>query len=54
MPLLPYLERLAARQDLTTAEAQSAMRAILAGEAPAAQIAAFAMGLRVKGRRWRN
>src|SRR6185437_1539240 len=25
------------------------MRAILAGEAPAAQIAAFAMGLRVKG-----
>jgi anthranilate phosphoribosyltransferase len=49
MPLLPYLERLAARRDLTTAEAESAMRAILAGEVPPAQIAGFAMGLRVKG-----
>lgn len=49
MPLLPYLDRLAARHDLTAAEAQAAMRIILAGQAPAAQIAGFAVALRVKG-----
>lgn len=47
--MLPYLERLAARENLTSAEAQAAMRIILAGAAPAAQIAGFAVGLRVKG-----
>lgn len=49
MALLPYLERLAARQDLSAAEAQSAMQAILEGEATQPQIAAFLMGLKTKG-----
>ncbi len=37
------------RQDLTEAQAATAMRVILAGEATPAQIAAFATGLRIKG-----
>src|SRR5215469_18472460 len=49
MPLLPYLEQLSARKDLSIEEARAAMRIVLAGEAPPAQIAGFAMGLRVKG-----
>ncbi len=49
MPLFPYLERLAEKGDLTAAEAQSAMEKILGGQASPAQIAAFLMGLRMKG-----
>jgi anthranilate phosphoribosyltransferase len=49
MPLLPYLERLAAGHDLSAAEAESAMRTILDGETPPAQIAGFLMALRVQG-----
>lgn len=49
MALVPYLEKLCARQDLSVDEARAAMRIILAGEASPAQIAGFAVGLRVKG-----
>lgn len=49
MTLLPYLERLATRQNLSRTEAEEAMRAILAGEASQPQIAAFLMGLKTKG-----
>lgn len=49
MPLLPYLERLAAGDDLSAAEAQSAMQTILDGKASPAQIAGFLMALRVQG-----
>src|SRR6266567_947881 len=49
MPLLPYLERVAERQDLTPEEARFAMLAILEGEASQAQMAAFLMALRMKG-----
>ena len=49
MTLLPYLERIAARQDLSAADAEQAMRAILAGQASQPQIAAFLMGLKTKG-----
>jgi anthranilate phosphoribosyltransferase len=47
--LLPFLHKIAAGEDLSTAEAHSAMLAILEGEASTAQISAFLMGLRVKG-----
>ena len=43
------LGRLLRREDLTEAEAADAMAAVLSGEATAAQIAAFATGLRIKG-----
>jgi len=43
------LGRLLKREDLTEAEAAAAMRSVLSGEATAAQIAAFAAGLRIKG-----
>jgi anthranilate phosphoribosyltransferase len=43
------LGRLLRREDLTEAEAAAAMAAVLSGEATAAQIAAFATGLRIKG-----
>jgi len=49
MSLVPYLERLNARQHLTEAEAEAAMHTILSGQANHAQIAALLMGLRVKG-----
>jgi anthranilate phosphoribosyltransferase len=49
MSLLPYLERLADRSNLTPEEAQSAMQVILDGQASPAQIAAFLMALRMKG-----
>jgi len=49
MSLLPYLERVADRVDLTSAEAHSAMHAILGGEVGEPQIAAFLMALRMKG-----
>src|ERR1041385_6890246 len=49
MPLLPYLERLIAREDLSAVDARAAMQAILAGQASAPQIAAFLVALRMKG-----
>jgi anthranilate phosphoribosyltransferase len=48
-PLLPYLHRIAERQDLTTAEAQQAMRLILSGEASQIEIASLLVALRMKG-----
>ena len=49
MPLLPYLQRVTAREDLDAAEAQAAMQIILRGEANPAQIAGLLMALRTKG-----
>jgi anthranilate phosphoribosyltransferase len=49
MPLLPYLERLAARENLSASDAETAMQQILEGRVAPAQIAGFLMGLRVKG-----
>jgi anthranilate phosphoribosyltransferase len=49
MSLLPYLERVVERADLTSADAQAAMLAILHGEATPPQIAAFLTALRMKG-----
>jgi anthranilate phosphoribosyltransferase len=49
MPLLPYLERVAERHNLSPEEAQEAMRVILAGQASQAQLAAFLMAMRMKG-----
>jgi anthranilate phosphoribosyltransferase len=48
MSLLPYIERLAERHDLSEADAQAAMRIILEGRASQPQIAAFLMGMRMK------
>jgi anthranilate phosphoribosyltransferase len=49
MSLLPYLERVAEREDLTSADARSAMLTILDGHASPPQIAAFLTALRMKG-----
>lgn len=49
MSLLPYLERVAQRVDLSTPEAASAMHTILSGQATHIQIAGFLMALRMKG-----
>ncbi len=50
MPLLPYLERLAGGpESLRRIERNAAMRIILDGEAPPAQIAGFLMALRMQG-----
>jgi anthranilate phosphoribosyltransferase len=50
MPLLlPYLHRIAERQDLSSAEAQDAMRLILSGEASQIEIASLLVALRMKG-----
>jgi len=49
MPLLPYLERLAARENLSAGDAETAMQQILEGRVAPVQIAGFLMGLRVKG-----
>ncbi len=43
------IERLLERRDLSLAEAQEAMRTIMAGEATESQIAAFLIALRAKG-----
>ncbi len=43
------LNKLVSGQDLTAAEAESAMRTIMAGQATSAQIAAFLVALRMKG-----
>jgi anthranilate phosphoribosyltransferase len=47
--LLPYLHRVAAREDLSAGDARDAMLAILSGEATTAQVAAFLVALRMKG-----
>src|SRR4051812_48731963 len=49
MSLLPYLERVCERENLSAEEARAAMHAILSGEAGAPQIAAFLVALRMKG-----
>jgi len=49
MSLLPYLHRVADHQHLSASEAHEAMRTILAGQASTAQIASFAVALRMKG-----
>jgi anthranilate phosphoribosyltransferase len=47
--LLPYLHAVAARRNLSAADALSAIRAILQGSATDAQIAAFLIALHMKG-----
>jgi anthranilate phosphoribosyltransferase len=47
--LLPFLHKIASGVDLPTAEAHQAMLVILNGSATTAQIAAFLMGLHMKG-----
>lgn len=47
--LLPYLHKVAERQDLSAGEAREAMLAILGGAISTAQIAAFLVALRMKG-----
>jgi anthranilate phosphoribosyltransferase len=49
MSLLPYIERIGARQALPEADAHAAMHLILEGEASAAHLAAFLMAMRMKG-----
>jgi anthranilate phosphoribosyltransferase len=49
MSLLPYLHRVADRQNLSSAEALEAMHIILSGHATAPQIAGFLVALRMKG-----
>ncbi|HEV2690826.1 MAG TPA: anthranilate phosphoribosyltransferase [Bryobacteraceae bacterium] len=47
--LLPFLHRVAARENLSAVDAREAMLAILGGQATTAQIAAFLVALRTKG-----
>ncbi len=47
--LLPYLHRVAAREDLSAGDAHAAMLGILSGEATVPQVAAFLVALRMKG-----
>jgi anthranilate phosphoribosyltransferase len=49
MSLLPYIERIVAREGLSAAEAEAAMHVILNGRASDAQLAAFLTALRMKG-----
>jgi anthranilate phosphoribosyltransferase len=49
MSLLPYLERVVSRENLSSAEALGAMRSILNGSASQPEIAAFLTALRMKG-----
>ena len=49
MSLLPYLDRVAQRQDLTTDEAASAMHIILSGEATQSHMAGFFVAMHMKG-----
>ena len=49
MTLLPYIEQIAAGQELSEADSFAAMHVVLAGNASAPQIAAFLMGMRMKG-----
>jgi anthranilate phosphoribosyltransferase len=47
--LLPFLHRVAARENLSPEEAREAMLAVLSGDATTPQIAAFLVALRTKG-----
>ncbi len=49
MSLLPFLHRVASRENLAAADAERAMNAILEGEASSTQIGAFLVALRMKG-----
>jgi anthranilate phosphoribosyltransferase len=49
MSLLPYLESVAEKHDLTAEQAREAMQLILGGQASPAQLAAFLMAMRMKG-----
>jgi anthranilate phosphoribosyltransferase len=49
MALFPYLERVVGRESLSSEQAQEAMETILTGAASPAEIAAFLVGLRMKG-----
>jgi anthranilate phosphoribosyltransferase len=49
MPFLPYLHRVAQRENLSAGDAQAAMDAILAGEATHPQIAGFLVAMAMKG-----
>jgi len=49
MPLLPFLHRVSARQDLSVDDAHAAMEVILDGRATTAQIASFLVALKMKG-----
>lgn len=49
MSLVPYLHRVANRENLSPEDAAQAMTAILEGQATTAQIAAFLVALRMKG-----
>jgi anthranilate phosphoribosyltransferase len=49
MSLLPFLSRVAERENLTAADADSAMSVILEGDATPVQIGAFLVALRMKG-----
>src|SRR5439155_17852751 len=49
MSLIPFLHQVAARNDLSAADAQAAMETILRGESSSIQIAAFLPALRMKG-----
>jgi anthranilate phosphoribosyltransferase len=49
MSLLPYLERITERENLSPEEARTAMEIILHGQASQPQIAAFLVALRMKG-----
>ncbi len=49
MTLLPYLDRVMARENLSARDGEEAMSVILGGDATTAQIAAFLVALRMKG-----
>src|SRR5690349_16897224 len=49
MSLLPYLERVAERENLSSEDALAAMETILSGKSSQPQIAAFLIALRMKG-----
>jgi len=49
MSLLPYLERVVQRENLTAEDAHAAMQTILSGQASQAQMAGFLIALRMKG-----
>src|SRR5437763_1871803 len=49
MSLLPYIERVVERENLSAADAEAAMTTILRGESSHAQIASFVTALRMKG-----
>jgi len=49
MSLLPYIEQIAAGQELSEADSFAAMHVVLAGQATAPQLAAFLTAMQIKG-----